>query len=98
MYLFLRVVPRAVTAFLDNPGRATTRRAGAVCADCGVIVPLRAIFVFVLRFVVLDAVRLAGAGRGTTRRPGDNFVVLTTVLIGFNDCDVVTPGFKLVRI
>ena len=70
----------------DTPERATTRaaRAGVICC-------------VVLRCVVV-AVRDAGCGRGTTRLSVPIFVVFTTVLIGLNDCDVVTPGFKFVRI
>ena len=94
------VVLRAIAGARDMPERATTRRpvvfvdgmtparADVVdCATCGAI----------LRPLVVVAVRLL-VGRGTTRLSADNFVVLTTVFIGFNDWDVVTPGFKLVRI
>ena len=95
------VVLRAIAGPRDMPERATTRRpvvfvdgmtparADVVdCDTCGVI----------LRLVVFVAVRCVFVGRGTTRLSADNFVVLTTVFIGFNDWDVVTPGFKLVRI
>ncbi len=64
--------------------RVLPRRATTRRAFCwGVAVAVRAVDVFV---------------RGTTRRAADNGMVLTTVFIGFSDCDVVTPGFRFVRI
>jgi hypothetical protein len=99
--LFVRLVVLLARAGVpDTPERATTRRP-VVFADG--ITPTRAaragvICCVVLRCVVVVAVRDAGCGRGTTRLSAPILVVFTTVLIGLNDCDVVTPGFKFVRI
>ena len=71
------------------PRRATTLR------FVGVDVAARADVPYVL--VPVAAARDVFV-RGTTRRPVDNFVVFTTVSIGFEDRVALTPGFRFVRI
>ena len=75
------------------PGRATTRRCDVVGA---VALRARTPRVGVLAFVGIVAAR--AVGRGTTLRAGAILVVRVITLIGFDDCDGVTPGFKFVRI
>ena len=82
-----------------RPLRATTRRFVFVARTGAVLVPVRAEFAdTVRRAVVFVAPRVVFVGRGTTRRGDDRGIVFTTVLIGLVDCDVVTPGFRFVRI
>ena len=78
------------------PLRATTRREllfGDTVARAGCDMFGRATTRLAFVFVAARAV-----WRGTTRRSPANFVVLTTVFMGLKDWDVVTPGFKFVRI
>ena len=98
-----RVVARAfvVCGFVYVPERATTRRFAVFCAipDVPRARTLRVISPDVVPTRAVVAARAPDV-RGTTRRSVVDgiFMVLTTVFIGFNDCDVVTPGFRFVRI
>ena len=88
-----------IVAVGRRPLRATTRRFVLVARTGAALVPARAEFAdMARRAVVVVAPRAAFVGRGITRRCDDRGIVFTTVLIGFADCDVVTPGFKFVRI
>ena len=86
----VRRLPRAIVVivFVFVARRATTRRFVCCVAGCAV-------------FVVVARADVLGFLRGTTRRADvefDNGLVFTTTSIGFVDCDIVTPGFKSVRI
>ena len=89
----------AVRGFVFVLARATTRRfvVSPDVVDDGVGRERTARVVFDVAIRAVVAVRAPDV-RGTTRRGSDICLVLTTVLIGFNDCDVVTPGFRFVRI